>query len=109
MLRIPWTAKRTNASILQEIGHGSRLLNIIDRQALYFGHITRRQGNCLEKTILQGKIEGFRGPGRPKARWPDRVKSLVGQPLTAVCRQTRSSKVACHHGRHELSAIHSQP
>ncbi len=89
MVRIPWTAKRTNASILQEIRHGSRLLSLIDRQALsYFGHITRRQGNCLEKTILQGKIGGSHRPGRPKARWTERIKSLVGQPLSAVYRQT---------------------
>ncbi len=58
MVRIPWTAKRTNASILQEIGHGSCLLKVIDRQELsYFGHITRRQGNCLENTILTERLK----------------------------------------------------
>ncbi len=95
MLMIPWTAKSTNASILcQEIGHGSHLLNLIDRQALsYFDQITRRQGNCLEKTILQGKIEGSHGPGRPKARWTDRIKYLVGQPLTEVCRKTEDHQM----------------
>ena len=85
MLRIPWTAKRTNASVLEEVGETGRLLDHINRQALsYFGHIARRQGNCLEKVLLQGKIEGKRRPGRPKTRWIDRIKTLVGQPLPAV-------------------------
>ena len=89
MLRIPWT----NVSVLQEIGQESRLLSQINRQALsYFGHIARRQGTCLEKSILQGKIEGSRRPGRPKARWTDRIKSLVGQPLPAVYRMTEDRR-----------------
>ena len=84
MLKIPWTAKRSNDSILQEIDQ-KRLLARINQQTLnYFGHISRRQGNCLEKVILQGKIEGYRRPGRPKSRYIDRIKNLVGQPLPAV-------------------------
>jgi hypothetical protein len=84
MLRIPWTAKRTNESILQAIGQ-KRLLARINQQTLNcIGHIRRRQGNCLEKVILQGKVEGYRSPGRPKSRWIDRIKNLVGQPLPAV-------------------------
>ena len=62
-----------------------RLLEKINYMALsYFGHIARRENNCLEKVLLQGKIEGSRRPGRPKAKWTDRIKSLVGQPLSTV-------------------------
>ena len=87
MLRITWVMKRTNVSVLQEVGVKTRLLGHINSQTLsYFGHIARRQGNCLEKVIMQGKIEGARGPGRPKSRWFDRIKSLVGQPTPIIYR-----------------------
>ena len=84
MLRIPWTAKRTNLSILKEIGT-KRLLDKINQYTLsYFGHIARRQGDCLEKVVLQGRIEGSRRPGRPRSRWIDRVKNLVGKPIPVL-------------------------
>ena len=59
MLKIPWTAKRSNDSVLQEVGVKNRLLSFINSQALL--HIARRQNNrdCLEK-VMQGKIEGSR-------------------------------------------------
>ena len=84
MLRIPWTAKRTNLSILKEIGT-KRLLDKINQYTLsYFGHIARRQGDCLEKVVLQGRIEGSRRPGRPRSRWIDRVMNLVGKPIPVL-------------------------
>ena len=53
MLRIPWSMRRTNASILEEIGVSRRLLHTINIQMLsYFGHIARRKGNNLEKVIM---------------------------------------------------------
>ena len=59
MLRIPWTMRRTSASILEEIGVSKRLLHTINIQMLsYFDHIARRKGNNLEKVIMQGMIEG---------------------------------------------------
>ena len=85
MLKIPWTAKRFNDSVLQEVGVKNRLLSFINSQALnYFGHIARRENNCLEKVLMQGKIEGSRRRGRPRIRWIDRIKALVGQPLPVV-------------------------
>ena len=84
MLRVPWTAKRTNLSILEEIGT-KRLLDKVNQHTLsYFGHIARRQGECLEKVVLQGKIEGTRRPGCPRSRWIDRVKNLVGKSIPAL-------------------------
>ena len=79
MLRITWVMKRSNESVLQEIKPKKRLLNIIQSQMLrYFGHIARREGDCFEKVIMQGRVEGSRSRGRPKARWIDQIKSLAG-------------------------------
>ena len=47
----------------------------------YFGHIARRGGDSLEKVIMQGCVEGKRKPGRPRTRWIDQIKSMVGCPL----------------------------
>ena len=83
MLRIPWTKRRTNASILlEEIDVSKRLLHTINSQMLsYFGHIVRRNGNNLEKVIMQGMIEGKRMKGRPRSRWIDQIRSAIGLPL----------------------------
>ena len=81
MLRIPWTMRRTNASILEEIGLSKRLLHTINIQMLsYFGHIARRKGNNLEKVIMQGMIEEKRRKGRHRSRWIDQ-RSAIGLPL----------------------------
>ena len=70
--------KRTNVSVLEEIGEKKRLSTKINAHTLaYFGHIARRH-DSLEKIIIQGKIDGSRGRGRPKALWFDRIKALVG-------------------------------
>ena len=82
MLRIPWTEKRTNSSVLQEIGVTKRLLqNICIQNLRYFGHVSRRGGNNLEKVIMQGMVEGKRRRGRPRARWIDQIKAVTGYPL----------------------------
>ena len=82
MLRIPWTMRRTNASILEEIGVSKRLLHTINIQMLsYFGHIARRKGNNLEKVIMQGMIEGKRRKGWPRSRWIDQIRSAIELPL----------------------------
>ena len=92
MLRIPWTAKRTNISILQELKIEHRLSSICLKHVLqFFGHIARRSEDNLEKLIVVGGVEGSRGRGRSPARWTDQIKvatgtSLVGAIRTAVCR-----------------------
>ena len=58
-----------------------RLLSHVRSQMMkYFGHIARRGGDSLEK-VIQGCIEGRRKPGRPRTRWIDQIKSMVGCPL----------------------------
>ena len=76
MLRISWTMKRTNDSILEEVQPKKRLLFLIQSQILsYFGHIVWQ-----EKVIMQGSFEGKRKPGRPRTRWMDQLKSMVSCP-----------------------------
>ena len=82
MLRISWFMKRSNISILEEIQPKRRLLSHVQSQMMkYFGHIGRRGGNSLEKVIMQGCVIGRRKPGRPRTRWIDQIKSMVGCPL----------------------------
>ena len=82
MLRIPWTMKRTNASILEEIGVSKWLLHTINIQMLsYFGHIARRKGNNLEKVTMQGMNEGKRRKRQSRSRWIDQIRSAIKLPL----------------------------
>ncbi len=72
MLRISWTMKRSNLSILEElhIHPENSLHSTVNRQMLsYFGHIARCEGDSLKKVIMQGRVEGKRKPGRPRTRW----------------------------------------
>lgn len=85
MLRIPWTARRTNASILQElnINSNTRLLPSIQQQILkFFGHIIRRDG--FEKLMIQGKVDGKRQRGRSPNRYLDQIKTLANLPLEHI-------------------------
>ena len=59
LLRIPWTAKRTNESVLHELGEKPNLFYAVIKCKLeYFGHIARRDSDILEKQIMFGKVEG---------------------------------------------------
>lgn len=79
MLRIPWTAKRTNVSILKELKVTTRLSSICLQRVLeYFGHIARKDGGNLEKLVVTGKIEGKRPRGRSPIRWTDQIRTTLG-------------------------------
>src|SRR6267154_4759457 len=80
MLRIPWTAKRTNKSVAEEISVNMPLQGMITKQKLsYFGHVMRVNG--LEKSIMLGMGGGQRGRGRPRTRWLDEIQSTTGLNL----------------------------
>ena len=80
MLRIPWTAKRTNKSVADEVNTNLSLQGRIIKQKLsYFGHVMRANG--LEKSIMLGMGEGQRGRGRPRTRWLDEIQSTTGLNL----------------------------
>ena len=71
LMRVPWTAKRTNLSILKEINPKCSLEGqILKQRCQYFGHLVRRE-NSLEKTLMLEKCEGKRRRGRQRMRWLD--------------------------------------
>ena len=73
LLRVPWTARRSNQSILKEISPGCSLEGLMLRLKLqYFGHLMRRAESC-EKTLMLGKTEGRRRRGRQRTRWLDGI------------------------------------
>ena len=72
LLRAPWTARRSNQSILKEMSPGCSLEGLMLKLKLqYFGHLMQR-ADSLEKTLVLGKIEGRRRRGRQRMRWLDR-------------------------------------
>ena len=68
ILRIPWTAKKTNDWVLEQIQPHMSLLNIIERGKLQYCGYILKTGNSLENVITQGKVEGKRRRGRPRRR-----------------------------------------
>ena len=73
LLRVPWTARRSNQSILKEISPGISLEGMMLKLKLqYFGHLVRR-ADSLEKTLMLGGIEGRRKRGRQRMRWLDGI------------------------------------
>ena len=72
-MRVPWTPKRSNQSILKEVSPEYSLEGLMLKLKLqYFGHVTRRT-DSLEKTLMLGKIEGGRRRGRQRMRWLDGI------------------------------------
>ena len=73
LLRVPWTARRSNQSILKEISPGCSLEGrMLKLKLQYIGHLMRR-ADSLEKTLMLGKIEGRRRRGRQRMRWLDGI------------------------------------
>ena len=84
LLRVPWTARRSNESILKEISPGCSLEVLMLKLKLqYFGHLMRRV-DSLEKTLMLGKIEGRRRRGRQRMRWLDGITDLMDVSLSEL-------------------------
>ena len=80
-MRAPWTARRSNQSILKEISPGCSLEGLMLKLKLqYFGHLMRRV-DSLEKTLMLGKIEGRRRRGQQRMRWLDGIINSVDMGL----------------------------
>ena len=81
MLRVSWTAKKTNEWVLNKAGVKRELLDTVKaRKLAYYGHTMRKQGSCLEKVIMQGTMPGARRRGRPRMAWMDNVyRTLRGR------------------------------
>ena len=81
LLRVPWTARRSNQSILKEIGPGCSLEGLMLKLKLqYFGHLMQRT-NSFEKTLMLRKIEGRRRRGRQRMRWLDGITDSMDMSL----------------------------
>ena len=81
LLRVPWTARRSNQSILKEISPGCSLEGLMLKLKLqYFGHL-RQRADSFEKTLMLGKIEGRRRRGRQRMRWLDGITDSVDMVL----------------------------
>ena len=80
-MRVPWTAKRFNQSILKEISPGCSLEGLMLKLKLqYFGHLTQRV-DSFKKTLMLGKIEGRRRRGRQRMRWLDGITDSMDMSL----------------------------
>ena len=77
-MRVPWTASRSNQSIIKETSPGCLLEGLMLKLKLqYFGHLMQRT-DLLEKTLMLGKTEGRRRRGRQKMRWLDGITDSIG-------------------------------
>ena len=80
-MRVPWTARRSNQSILKEISPGISLEGMMLKLKLqYFGHLMRR-ADSLEKSLMLGGIRGRRRRGRQRMRWLDGITNLMHMSL----------------------------
>ena len=82
-MRVPWTARRSNQSILKEISPGCSLEGLMLLKLQNFGHLMRR-ADPFEKTLMLGKIEGGRRRGQQRIRWLDGITNVMGMSLSKL-------------------------
>ena len=100
LLRVPWTARRSNQSILREIGPGCSLEGLMLKLKLqYFGHLMGR-ADSLEKTLMLGKIEGKRRRGWQRMSWLGNITNSMAMNLGKLQEMVRDSEAwrAAVHG-----------